>query len=317
MKNPYDVLGVSQDASDEEIKKVYIELARKWHPDLNKGSKKAEEKSKEINASYELIKSGKWQQQQQQCGGININNVEEMFRQHFNDVRDPFRRVVRRKQGQIQISFEEAYSGCQKNLKIQEVENCKDCSGIGFHLKSETCKKCNGTGQIVSRQGPVQIVMPCNSCRGFGRPIGNPCDKCKGSGKKVKIKDVVVNVPPNTIYGTKIHPSSDLEVVITYLNHSEFSLTSNLYDVISKSSISMFDAILGTDIIVNTLSGKKKVKIPSGTQHDTVLRVKEAGFRKDRQGDHLIAIKIEFPKAITEEQKQLLIQLKDSFQQGD
>lgn len=325
MNNPYDVLGVSPDVSNEEIKKAYKNLARKWHPDLHKGDPKAEEKFKEINAAYEMVKDGKWQQQQMP-GGMHIN-VDELFRQHFggngwSGIHNPFNnptRTIRKKKGQIKVTFEEAFSGCEKKLQIQETEPCESCGGVGHSLKDQFCKTCNGNGQVRTQRGPVQIVMTCNTCKGLGREIGDPCGACGASGKKIKIREENIKIPPGTRYGSVFQPSPDLEVVILYHDHKYFSLANNLSDIVSEVSISMFDAILGGSVAVNTLSGQKKLKISPGTNPGTILRIKGAGFKNQmgQIGDHMVGINVEFPKKLTAEQKHLLIQLKNSLKQGD
>jgi molecular chaperone DnaJ len=322
MKNPYDVLGVSPDTSSEEMKKVYKELARKWHPDLHSGDKNAEEKFKEINSAYEMIKSGEWEkrQRQQQFNGINLN-FEDVFRQHFGrgNPFDSNARTTRRDRGQIKITFEEAYSGCEKKLQLKKIESCEACKGIGFHLKDDICKSCNGQGQVARQHGPMRIIVPCTACRGIGHETGDSCDKCSGSGKILKIDEFNIKIPPKTRHGTILHPNATLDVVINYLEHSEFSLANNLCDVVSMVSINIFDAILGGSITVNTLSGKKILKIPNETKHGATLRIKGSGFDNGHgtQGNHLVIVNIDLPEKLNEKQKDLLIQLKNSIQKGD
>jgi molecular chaperone DnaJ len=320
MKNPYNVLGVSSDTSDEEIKKVYKELARKWHPDLHNGDKKVEERFKEINSAYEMIKNGEWEQyqQQQQFNGININ-IEDIFKQHFGH--NPFNnnaRTPNRDRVKIKITYEEAYSGCEKKLQLKKIELCKICKGIGFHLKDDICKLCNGSGQEIKQHGHIKVILQCNACKGRGREIRD-CNKCSGSGKILKIDEINVKIPPKTRHGTVLHPVTTLDIVVSYFKHSEFHLSNDLCDVVSRASISMFDAILGGSMTVNTLSGKKILKIPSETKHGAILRIKDSGFNNEYgiQGNHLIIINIDLPEKLNKKQKDLLIQLKDSIQNGD
>lgn len=314
MKNPYEVLGVSQNASDEEIKRAYKDLARKWHPDINK-NKNAEAKFKEINSAYDLVKDGKsWSPHG------NRLNIEDLFNQTFGGRFSGgfgfgFQNEVRKNRGQIKVSFEEAHSGCEKTIHIRNTHKCSKCRGLGFEQESSACAHCRGSGKIGKQHGPVQVFMSCPMCKGLGRKIGNSCSECSGSGEKSSVKDVNIKIPPNTLFGSTISVSSELDVIILYHEHSEFTLSENRVDVISSTTIGAVDAILGTEIIVNTLFGKKKVKINAGIQPDTTLRINKCGFKSVKQGDHLLVVKIKVPKNITEKQKQLLVELKKSFEE--
>ena len=308
MKNPYEVLGVSENASEDEIKKTYKELARKWHPDLHQGDKTAEEKFKEINSAYEMVKDGK-----KPNSGMN---PEDIFNSFFGG-HNPFHRQ-NIKEGNISISFEEALNGCSKNIEIKNEKKCNVCMGIGLKLKNEICKKCGGRGQTVTQMGAIQFATSCNVCRGTGKEVESVCNNCNGKGKIINIDVLKVSVPPGTKYGTILSPQSNLRLRVLYKEHPEFSLSNNLVDIFSKSSISIFDAILGNDIVVNTLFGRKKVKIPAGIQPKTSLRIKGAGFHisSGPQGDHIVEVNVDIPKEINEEQKELFVKLKDLFNQG-
>jgi molecular chaperone DnaJ len=314
MRNPYEVLGVKPDISEEELKKVYKELAIKYHPDKNQGNKEAEEKFKEINEAYELIKSGKYN------SNARVNSGwQDIFSREFNiDPFDIFNNFGRKnqqniKRGNINISLEEAYSGCTKELMISEYNVCTGCSGSGLKLTANVCPTCSGSGQLRMTRGAMSFVRTCDNCKGFGRTGEGPCQTCNGNGKTDKTQKISITIPAGIRQGQKIIPMAGLEIAVFFQEHKEFILLDDGLNVISKTNIDMFDALLGTKIEVNTLAGKKSVNVPAGIQPGTMLKIKSSGMKNmnGNIGDHLLKVDISILKNLNEKQIDLIKKLKE------
>jgi len=319
MNDPYKVLGVEPGSSPEDIKKAYIKLAMEHHPDRNPDDKTAEDKCKEINAAYELIKDGKWKPERR-MPGFNPFNMNSIFRDlglnvEFNDMFSS-KQTKRKRTGRIQISLEEVNSGCKKNITVMDNINCQKCKGIGFELSDKHCKPCNGSGQIRTSHGVMLISQNCPYCRGLGREVLAVCIDCQGTGKKANSQNFEVVIPAGINHGGKIYPVEDLEIAILYAPHPEFILMENMVDIMSKIKISMFDALLGGGVKINTLQGQKFLKVTPGTQPNTILRIKSAGMKGGfgGTGDHLVEVLVELPKALSVEQEGLLLKLKETME---
>lgn len=316
MKDPYVVLGVKQDASEEEIKKAYKELALKFHPDRNPGDKEAEEKFKDISEAYELIKSGKYNPNVQMHSGW-----QDIFNQTFGG--SPFdifngigfnrRNQQNVRRGNISVSLEEAYNGCTKELMINESNACSDCSGTGFKFTNNLCPVCSGTGQLRTVRGSMSFVRTCDKCRGVGRIEDGPCKTCNGKGRNDKTQKISITVPAGIRQGQKINPLPDLEISIFFQEHKEFVLLDDGLSVISKVSVNMFDALLGTKIEVNTLAGKRNVNVPAGIQPGMMLKIKNSGMKmmNGSVGDHLLKVDVSILKNLNEKQIELIQKLKE------
>lgn len=309
--NPYDVLGVSHEASEDEIKKAYRELAKKWHPDVNGGDKAAEEKFKEISCAYETLKNSNWSYRPNQSNFPNLSDIFGQFGFGF----DPFKaqkRNIKHKKASIYVTFEEAYGGCNKKIMLSEDSQCVTCMGVGAKLKDSFCSVCHGNGRIRTTQGAVIISQTCMACKGLGREMGNICDDCNGSGKHTNNKELSINIPSATMHGSIINPEPDLDIIILLKPHSEFVLLNDGVDIGSRISIDVFDAMLGENLNINTLDGIKKLKIPPGIQPNTILRIKGGGFNglNGHKGDHLVEVGVKIPE-INDEQKEAVCKLKD------
>lgn len=321
MNDPYKVLGVEPGSSPEDIKKAYKKLALEYHPDRNPGDKAAEEKFKEISAAYELVKDGKWRPGQQQAAGFNPFDFNSIFRDFgfqvdFEDMFGGSRQPKRKRTGRIQVSLEEAYSGCKKNITVTDKVNCHRCKGRGFELGDSHCKPCGGSGQIRTAHGVMFVSQNCPYCRGFGREVKAMCMDCQGTGKKSDAQNFEIVVPAGVRHGQKVYPAEDLEIAILYAPHPEFALMENMVDIMSKVRVSMFEAILGGSVKINTLQGQKSLKIMQGTQPGSVLRIKAAGMKNSfgPPGDHLVEVSVELPKVLTSEQESLLVKFKESIE---
>lgn len=315
--NPYQILGVSENASEDEIKKAYRELAKKWHPDVNK-DEKAEDKFKEISAAYESLKNNNWRYSEPRNN--NSFDIQDIFNNFgiFDFGFNPFqqKRNIRKKRTQIQISLEDAFNGCSKKIILNEEIPCPICNHTGFKLTGKTCSSCNGNGRVRSQSGVVSIATTCSKCMGMGREIESKCSSCNGNGKTIQKKELILSIPPGTRYGSILTPEPDLEVVILLSPHNEFVLLNDGIDIGSAISIDIFTAMLGDSVNVNTLSGAKKLKIPAGIQPKTILKIREGGFNKSlngARGDHLVEININIPINLTEEQKEKINKFKEDF----
>lgn len=315
--NPYEILGIAPGSSEEEIKKAYRDLAKKWHPDANGGDKASEEKFKEISAAYELLKKGNWNYNPHRQQIPNINDIFEQFEMDFNPF-NPFKqqkRNIKRRKAIVNVSFEDAYNGCTKKIILTEEKQCNSCGGVGIKFKDTFCPVCHGNGKVRTSQGAITIATTCHMCRGFGRDVNGMCSDCNGSGKHANNKELNITIPPATRHGTVINPENDLDIIILLNPHKEFILLNDGVDIGSKVSIDIFEAILGDNVNINTLNGVKKLKIPAGVQPNTILRIKNGGFNdlSGRKGDHLVEVGIRVPTEINEEQKETISKLKETF----
>lgn len=301
--NPFEILGISENADENEIKKAFKTLAKKYHPDTNDG--KTEEKFKEINEAYRILKENNWKRPVEN----NFNLFSNFSGINFDGFFNPFRG----KQENISvvsesITLEEAYLGVNKIIKLNERSKCLTCDGRAVILSGDSCSVCNGSGRTSTKNGSLYFSVPCQPCKGFGKKIQNRCEECNGSGFIIKEKSFNLNIPKGTYEGDAFKLSKDLVVKIMFAPHK--SLGVNGLDTISEEEIDMFDALMGGSKDVYTLRGTAKVVIPKCCQPNSVLRLKEHGLVKNKNvGDHYIKIKVNIPK-LTEEQEKLLIQMK-------
>ena len=355
----YEVLGVAKTASAEEIKKAYRKSAMKYHPDRNPGDKEAEEKFKEIGEAYEVLSDEQKRARYDQYGfaGVDPNygagaggagfggfggfdgfgDLGDIFGEFFGggSRRGNTANMPRRGENvmsQLELTFEEAAFGSEKEVTIQRIENCAACSGSGSADGTvETCTTCRGSGQVRTTQNfmgmSMQSTSVCPKCGGKGKTIKTPCNTCKGKGKVRRTQKIKVKVPAGVDAGQSVRvrgegcvgsnggPDGDLLVEIYIKRHPIF--TRRNMDVLCEVPISFTQAALGADIQVPTIDGKVTYTIPEGTQtgREFVLRDKgipEVGNAR-RRGDHRFTVVVETPTKLTKEQKELLRQLEDSL----
>ena len=351
----YEVLGVPKDASADDIKKAYRKGAMKYHPDRNPGDKEAEQKFKEIGEAYEVLSDPDKKARYDQYGfaGVDPNfgagagsyggagfggfgdfgDLGDIFGEFFGGGRSrgPQQNAPRRGENvmtRLELTFEEAAFGCEKEVAAQRIENCAACKGTGSaDGVIETCQKCRGTGQVRTVQNfmgmQMQSSTTCPACNGRGKIIKTPCTTCKGKGKVRRTNRVKVKIPGGVDAGQSVRvrgegcvgmnggPNGDLLVEVSIKRHPIF--TRRDYDVLCEVPISFTQAALGAEIDVPTLDGKVKFEIPEGTQtgREFVLRDKgipEVGNPR-RRGDHRFTVVVETPTHLTKEQKDLLRQL--------
>lgn len=351
----YEVLGVEKGASADEIKKAYRKLAMKYHPDRNPGDKDAEEKFKEVGEAYEVLSDDDKRSRYDQygfagvdpnyaagAGGAGYGGFNGAGFGGFGDFGDIFSDLfgggtTTRRSGassarrgenimtRLDLTFEEAAFGCDKEVSVPRIENCAVCNGTGSADGNiETCPKCHGTGQEQVIQNFMGMQMrstaPCSQCGGKGKIIKNPCSTCKGKGKVRRTNKVVVKIPAGVNDGQSVRvrgagnvgsggaPSGDLLAEVHIKPHKLFKRKE--FDVYCEVPISFAQAALGAEIEVPTLDGKVTYTIPEGTQtgREFILRGKgipQVGNPKLR-GDHHFSVVVETPTKLTNEQKELL-----------
>lgn len=344
-KDYYEVLGIDKNATEDEVKKAYRKLARKYHPDVNKDDKNAEEKFKQINEAYEVIRDPDKRAQYDQFGhagvgqgGFNpgdfggfgggglFDDLFDLFGGGFSQSRQrgPTRGADLRYD--LEITLEEAAFGIEREVEIFRMENCKTCGGTGAKpgTRPKTCTTCGGTGEVrnVQNLGPMQFtnVTPCVACGGRGHIIEEPCPKCIGRGQTKTGRKIKVKVPAGIDNDSRLRmsgegepgdrggPPGDLYVFIHVKPHKLFRRQGD--DLIYEVPISFVQATLGDEIEIPTLEEKIKLKIPEGTQPGTRFRLKSKGIQHIRgygRGDLHVKVNVEIPKKLNDEQKELLV----------
>lgn len=340
----YAVLEVQRGASDADIKKAYRRLARQYHPDVNKDPG-AEDKFKAVQRAYSILSDPQKKAQYDQYGvtddspgGAGFGGFDGFSAGGFDDIFDVFfggggRRAGRNsgpRQGEdlrydLELTLEEAAFGVSKEIQIFHLERCGTCEGSGREAGTSkvTCTHCNGTGQIKSVQrtmlGSFSQVMPCGHCNGSGEVIKNPCKACHGKGLEKKKKTLSVDIPGGVDQGTKLRvsgegnfgegggPPGDLYVFLSVRDHKYFKRDGA--DVYMEVTITVGQAILGTEIEVPTLDGKAMLKVPSGTQPGTLFRLKGKGVPKlqsSGRGDQHVRVQVQIPTTLSSKEKKLI-----------
>lgn len=341
-KDFYEILGVQKNASDDEIKKSYRKLAMKYHPDRNKDDKESERKFKEVSAAYEILKDSEKRSAYDQYGhdafrqgGMGGGQGFGDFGGGFSDIFEEFfgggfggqsrQRGPQRGNDlryNMSVFLQEAYSGKKSQIRIPSYEGCDLCSATGSADKSgpSTCSTCGGQGKVRSTQGFFSIERPCPTCGGEGSSIKNPCLKCSGTGQVKKQKTISVTIPAGVDTGTRIRISGegepgqrgagngDLYIFVEVQKDKLFEREEE--NIFCQIPISITTAILGGDVEVPTIEGKKaRLNIPPGTQSETQFRLKGKGMsilRQTRRGDMYVEANVEIPVNLNSKQKAIL-----------
>jgi molecular chaperone DnaJ len=350
-KDYYKILGVSRDSSEEEIKKSYRKIAMQYHPDRNPGNKEAEERFKIASEACEVLRDPEKREIYDRYGieGLKgtgftgFRGFEDIF-STFGDIFEDFfgfgtthRRRTRARPGadlryDFKISFYEAAFGKETEIEIPKNVLCEACKGTG--AKSGTyptpCTSCKGTGQVIRSQGFFTISTTCGQCLGEGNIISHPCKECRGHGRIRKNKKIQINIPPGIDTGSKLRirgegeegerggPPGDLFVFLYVESHDFFSREGD--DIICQIPISFPQAVLGTEIEVPTLDGKRILIIPKGTESGEILRIKGEGFTKLRghgRGDQLIQVIVKTPKNLSKRQEEILKEFEEISKKKD
>ena len=354
----YEVLGVEKSASNEEIKKAYRKKAMQFHPDRNPGDKTAEEKFKEVGEAYEVLSDADKRSRYDQFGfqGVDPNfgggsgfgggfggfggfgDLGDIFGEFFGGGRSSAGANVPRRGenvgARLEITFEEAAFGCEKEVAAQRIENCSSCNGSGSaDGVVETCSTCRGAGQVRTTQNfmgmQMQSTTVCPQCNGRGKQIKTPCNTCRGKGKVRRTQKIKVKIPAGVDEGQSVRirgegcvgsnggPTGDLLVEIYIKRHPIFEREN--VDVMCEVPITFTQAALGAEIEVPTLDGKVKYEIPEGTQTGKTFILYGKGIpyinNAKRRGNQLFTVVVETPTKLTKEQKELLRQLDSSLEE--
>lgn len=340
-KEYYEVLGVSEDASQDEIKKAYRKKAKKYHPDSNSDTAD-EEKFKKINKAYDVLSDEDKRKKYDRFGKQGVkghagrgqrraaSNFQNLFEQIFGG---GGRRQQRQSKGrdlkaQTTISLEEAYNGVEKTFELSRQAECEECNGTGGEDgETSTCHNCDGQGRVRKVQrtplGRAQTVAECPKCNGKGKIPENPCSECSGDGVVEKTETITVDIPAGVRDGQRVRLSGkgnatsggkngDLYVFVNVEEHESLERKDN--DLFTTVKIGVGDAALGTKVKVPTPDSKIEVEVPEGTQPGEVLRIKGKGMpssnRFSRDGDLYIKIDVEIPEDLSEQEKQLMEDLR-------
>ncbi|MRI31780.1 molecular chaperone DnaJ [Endozoicomonas sp. OPT23] len=348
----YEVLGVSKGASDKEIKKAYRRMAMKYHPDRNTDGEDTEEKFKEVNEAFEVLSDDQKRGAYDQYGhaGVDPNmggghggfggqqgGFGDIFGDVFGDIfggqggggrsHSSVQRGADLRY-QLELSLEEAVKGTTKKIKIPTLVACKPCDGSGAKkgTSATTCTTCAGHGQVRMQQGFFSVQQACPECRGTGKMIKDPCRDCHGEGRIQEYKTLSVKIPTGVDTGDRIRlggegeagvnggPAGDLYVQVSVADHPIFQRDGkHLY---CEVPITFVDAAIGGELEVPTLDGRVKLKIPKETQTGKLFRLRDKGVtpvRGGSRGDLMCRVVVETPVKLTERQRELMQELKDTF----
>jgi molecular chaperone DnaJ len=344
----YEVLGVGRGASAEEIKKAYRKLAREYHPDRNPDDAGAEERFKEVQQAYDTL-SDPEKRKQYDAGGMlgGFGRGGEGAAGGFgSDIGDIFSGLFRRGgaghaepirgrdlETEVQLSFQQAMDGTEVPVTVPKQSTCKTCSGTGARPGTApvVCPRCHGRGIDSESQGFFSISQPCPSCGGAGQVIEDPCPTCGGSGLTMQRKRYRVRIPAGVHDGSRIRvkgkgedgargaPPGDLYVV-TRVTPSPVFRQREDGNLEVRLPISVTEAIRGATVEVPTLNGTKRIRIPAGTQHGTVQRLRGEGPPKPggaRRGDVLYRLEVEMPKQLSDLQRKALDEFAETMNDSD
>lgn len=349
----YEVLGVARDATEEQIKKAYRKLAVEHHPDKNPGNVQAEERFKEISEAYEVLSdSGKRSRYDQfghrafgpgaggfggGFGGIDLEEALRTFMGAFGGGGSIFDNFFGGGRGEepggtsrgsdlrfdLEIEFEEAVFGSQRDITLPIMEECGACKGTGAQpgSKKEKCRRCAGRGVMISSNGFFQVRQTCPSCGGAGEVIASPCRECRGEGRVKGRRTISLKIPPGVETGSRLRlagkgeggvrggAAGDLYVVLHVKAHEFFQRRDE--DIFIEMPVPLHVAALGGEIDVPTIHGYTPLKIPAGTASGTVFRLRGkgvTGVRGYHDGDQHVRVYLDVPEHLTRQQKDLLRQ---------
>jgi molecular chaperone DnaJ len=344
----YEVLELSRDCSDSEIKKAYRKLALKYHPDRNQGDKEAEEKFKLVNEAYQVLSDPKKRDIYDRYGkaglegngfrgggGMNMDDLSAIFESVFGSGfgggfntrgRSEYEKYPLDLEVEVTLEFNEAIFGTQKEINYRYKKVCQKCNGTGDKSgEPRVCSNCHGEGQVYYRQGFMTFAQTCEVCRGEGREVVTPCDECGGRGYVEVEERTTVDIPAGIDYGNRMRVGGkgniakngrrgDLYLLVIVEDDEHFIRDGD--NIYIEVPIFFTQAALGGEIEIPTIRGKKSVKIPQGVRDKEQFILKGEGVENvhtKRRGDMIAQVKLIYPKKLTDEQRELLEKLNDSF----
>ncbi len=337
----YEILGVPKDASEDEIKKAYRQMAFKFHPDRNPGDAESESRFKEAAEAYEVLRDPQKRARYDRFGHQGLgdtgfggfSNAEDIF-STFSDIfgeffgfsgaargRGPRPQAGNDLRYDLRVAFRDAAAGSEATLKIPKNVPCSECEGTGAApgTKPETCRQCGGMGQVQQNQGFFRIAVTCPVCRGEGTVVPNPCPKCRGRGVVPDVRELKVRIPAGVDDGSRLRlrgegepglhggPPGDLYVIIHVEQDKVFRRQGQ--DLVVTLEVSMIQAALGDKITVPTLEGDETMDIPKGTQSGEVFSLRGKGLPhpgRSHNGDLLVEVIVLTPKSLSKKQEELL-----------
>lgn len=345
----YEVLGVSRDADEGELKRAYRALALRYHPDHNQNDKAAEEKFKEVSAAYAVLSDPEKRLRYNRLGhlgltpagagadavSLDLDNVKEFFDSIFGDIGDLLGRKKGRSGGRdlrytVEISLREAVLGAQKSISFPVRGDCSTCQGSGARggeAGLRVCRTCSGKGELRA-PGFLPIRRPCTPCRGTGKEVVDACPSCRGNGQTERQREFVVNVPAGCEDGTTRRlagqgepgrqggNSGDLTVVLRIKPHPLIRREGALLHC--DVPLTLIEAALGAEIEVPTIDGTVEMKVPAGTQSGTVFRLRGKGVLapSGQRGDLHVRVVVETPKSLDDRSRLALLELASKLPAG-
>lgn len=344
----YEVLGVSREATPEEIKKAFRRAAHKYHPDRNQSDPDAERRFKEAAEAYDVLADGAKRQRYDQFGHAGLGAgaaAHDFSHMGFNDIFDMFNDIFggggrsgRRGrsrgadlQTEVEISLGEVATGAERSIEYARRELCEECDGSGAARGSQRkpCGTCGGYGQVEQTGGLAglfgRVITTCPNCHGRGTVITTPCSNCRGSGRVSRRSAVRVQIPAGIHDGQAVrvrgegepgddgNTRGDLHCYVRVVPHPFLERHQN--DLVCRMPISFTQAALGAAVEVPTLEGKAELRIPAGTQHGQLFRLSRLGLpdlRSGARGDEIVQVLIEIPKKLSKEQESLLREFAES-----
>jgi molecular chaperone DnaJ len=347
----YEVLQVSRDASDQELKTSYRKMAMQYHPDRNPNNPEAEEKFKACSEAYQVLSDpekraayDRYGHAAFQGGGNPFAGAQgfqgdlgdifgDLFGEMFNMGGGGGRRASRAQRGRdlrydLTMEFEEAAFGVEKEISIQRLEACDACRGTGSAKGKApvTCTGCGGRGQVRFQQGFFSVAKTCGRCNGTGTTIADPCTACRGEGLQAKKHEILVKVPAGVEQDTRIRyqgegeagrfggPAGDLYVVLSVKAHKFFERDGD--DLHCVLPVSFPQAALGTELQIETLEGMATIRIPEGTQSGREIKLKGKGvphLNSHGKGDLIVEVRVATPSKLSKTQRDLLKQLSETM----
>ncbi|AMV39913.1 molecular chaperone DnaJ [Planctomyces sp. SH-PL62] len=340
----YEVLEITRESSNEEIKRAYRQMALKFHPDRNPGDKEAEKRFREAAEAYDVLSDVQKRQRYDRYGHAGLDGSAFHDFRSADDIMSTFGDIFGGgllgdlfggggggrgrgpRQGpdllmRLEISLNEAARGASRNIEVNRQDFCGDCNGSGARkgTVATTCNYCGGRGQVVQTRGFFQVATTCPSCGGEGVKITDPCPGCHGSGRVPQVAKLQVDVPPGVETGMRLQlrqqgelgdmgaPRGNLQIQIMVRKHEFFERRRN--DLLCQVPISFAQAALGAEVEVPTLEGPGRVQVPRGTQSGDSIRLKGRGMPDiggRGRGDEIVEVVVETPRHLTTRQEELL-----------